>query len=58
MRQPKMVSRRETQSCCGCELLARAQGDEVAYSDYRDRFRAIATSLGFEGHVKWAEAMP
>jgi adenylate cyclase len=24
----------------------------------RDRYRALATSLGFEGHMKWAEAMP
>ena len=39
-------------------LLARACGDEAAYRDYRDRYRAMATSLGFEGHVKWAEAMP
>ena len=39
-------------------LLARAQGDETAYRDYRDRYRAMATSLGFEGHMKWAEAMP
>ena len=39
-------------------LLARAKGDEVAYRDCRDRYRAMATSLGFEGHMKWAEAMP
>jgi hypothetical protein len=39
-------------------LLARARGDEDAYSDYRDRYRAIATELGFEGHIAWAEAMP
>jgi hypothetical protein len=39
-------------------LLARACGDEVAYRDYRKRYRAMATSLGFEGHMKWAEAMP
>ena len=39
-------------------LLARAQGDEAAYRDYRDRYRAMATSLGFEGHMEWAEAMP
>ena len=39
-------------------LLARAHGDETAYRDYRDRYRAMATSLGFEGHMKWAEAMP
>ena len=39
-------------------LLAKAHGDETAYRDYRDRYRAMATSLGFEGHMKWAEAMP
>jgi hypothetical protein len=39
-------------------LLAQAVGDESAYRDYRDRYRAMATSYGFEGHVKWAEAMP
>jgi adenylate cyclase len=39
-------------------LLARAHGDEAAYRDYRDRYRAMARSLEFEGHMKWAEAMP
>jgi len=39
-------------------LLARAHGDEPAYRDYRDRYRAMATELGFEGHMEWAEAMP
>ncbi len=39
-------------------LLARAHGDETGYRDYRDRYRALATSLGFEGHMQWAEAMP
>jgi hypothetical protein len=39
-------------------LLARAHGDEAAYRDYRDRYRDIATSLDFEGHMKWAAAMP
>ncbi|MFZ1178323.1 MAG: AAA family ATPase, partial [Mycobacterium sp.] len=39
-------------------LLTRAQGDDTAYRDYRDRYRAMATSLGYEGHMKWAEAMP
>ena len=38
-------------------LLARAHGDDVAYHDYRDRYRAMAESLGFEGHIAWAEAM-
>ncbi|MCV7309400.1 AAA family ATPase [Mycobacterium paraffinicum] len=39
-------------------LLARVHGDESAYRDYRDRYRAMATSLGFEGHIQWAEEMP
>jgi len=39
-------------------LLARAQGDAGAYAHFRDRYRDMATSLGFEGHIAWAEAMP
>jgi hypothetical protein len=39
-------------------LLAHGHGDEAAYRDYRDRYRAKARSLGFEGHIAWAEAMP
>ena len=39
-------------------LLARAHGDDTAYRDYRDRYRDMATSLGFEGHIAWAETMP
>ena len=39
-------------------LLARARGDMVAYANLRDRYRDMATSLGFEGHIAWAEAMP
>jgi adenylate cyclase len=39
-------------------LLARACGDEAGYRDLRDRYRALATSLGFDGHIHWAEAMP
>ena len=39
-------------------LLARTHGDEVAYRDFADRYRALATSLGFEGHIAIAEAMP
>jgi class 3 adenylate cyclase len=38
-------------------LLAQACGDEVDYRDYRDRYRAMARSLGFEGHMEWADAM-
>jgi len=39
-------------------VLARAQGDAVAYADFRDRYRDKARTLGFEGHIAWAEAMP
>jgi hypothetical protein len=39
-------------------LLAQARGDDAAYRDHRDRYRTMATSLGFEGHMAWAEAMP
>jgi hypothetical protein len=39
-------------------LLARAHGDDARYRDYRDRYRATARTLGFEGHIAWAEAMP
>jgi len=38
-------------------LLSRARGDDVAYRDFRDRYRDMARSLGFEGHTAWAEAM-
>jgi hypothetical protein len=38
-------------------LLARARSDEMSYRDYRDRYRAMAESLGFERHIAWAEAM-
>jgi len=39
-------------------LLARAHGDAAAYADFRDRYRDMAKTLGFEGHTAWAEAMP
>jgi class 3 adenylate cyclase len=39
-------------------LLARAHGDAAAYADFRDRYRDMAKTLGFEGHMAWAEAMP
>jgi hypothetical protein len=38
-------------------LLARARGDNVAYRDLVSRYRAMAKSLGFEGHIAMAEAM-
>jgi class 3 adenylate cyclase len=39
-------------------LLARAHGDAAAYAHFRDRYRDMAKTLGFEGHIAWAEAMP
>jgi hypothetical protein len=39
-------------------LLARAYGDDAAYAQFRDRYRDMARTLGFEGHIAWAEAMP
>jgi hypothetical protein len=39
-------------------LLARSRGDDAAYAHYRDRYRDMAKTLGFEGHIAWAEAMP
>ena len=39
-------------------LLSRARGDEASYRELVDRYRAMATSLGFEGHMERAEAMP
>ena len=38
-------------------LLARAHGDDALYRNYRDRYRTMAISLGFEGHIARAEAM-
>jgi class 3 adenylate cyclase len=39
-------------------LLARAHRDDTDYRDYRDRYRDMASTLGFEGHIAWADAMP
>jgi hypothetical protein len=33
-------------------------GTQAAYRDDRDRYRDMASTLGFEGHIAWAEAMP
>ena len=38
-------------------LLSRARGDETGYRALVGRYRAMAQSLGFEGHIAWAEAM-
>ena len=39
-------------------LLARANGDETGYRDYRDHYRAVARDLGFDGPMRWAEELP
>jgi hypothetical protein len=39
-------------------LLARAHGDDARYREYRDRYRDMAKTLGFEGHIAWAAEMP
>jgi hypothetical protein len=38
-------------------LQARARCDDEAYRELVGRYRAMAKSLGFEGHIAWAEAM-
>ena len=38
-------------------LLARARADDVTFRDLAGRYHAMAKSLGFEGHIAWAEAM-
>ncbi len=38
-------------------LLARAFRDEGTYREFADRYRKMATELGFEGHMAIAEAM-
>jgi len=39
-------------------LLARAHGDAATYAHLRDRYRDMSKTLGFEGHIALAEAMP
>ncbi len=39
-------------------LLARAHGDEARYRELRDQYRQTAKTLGFEGHIDWAESIP
>jgi hypothetical protein len=39
-------------------LLARARGDAAAYAQFRDRYRDMAKTFGYEGHIALAEAMP
>jgi hypothetical protein len=39
-------------------LVARARGNDSAYACFRARYRDMAKTLGVEGHIAWAEAMP
>jgi hypothetical protein len=38
-------------------LLARAHRNDAVYTQFRDRYRDMAKTLGFEGHINGAEAM-
>lgn len=38
-------------------LLARTRGDTSAWADLASRYHATAKTLGFEGHIAWAETM-
>jgi hypothetical protein len=38
-------------------VLAQVRGEEVAYRDLVEKYRAMATWLGFERHIAWAAAM-
>jgi hypothetical protein len=39
-------------------LLAHTRGDDSSFREFMGRYRDMATSLGFDGHIAWAEAMP
>jgi hypothetical protein len=38
-------------------LVARARGEEIRFSELAQRYRVLATSLGFEGHMAMVAAM-
>jgi adenylate cyclase len=38
-------------------LVAQARRDDAGYQGLRDRYREMAHTLGFAGHIAWAEAM-
>ncbi|WP_135452971.1 AAA family ATPase [Mycobacterium sp. DL99] len=38
-------------------LLARARGDDIAFRGLVPRYRAMAETFGFEGHIDWADGM-
>jgi len=53
------IERLGTSGCCGCVLFwCGAHRDDAAYAQFRDCYRDMARTLGFEGHIAWAEAMP
>jgi xylulose-5-phosphate/fructose-6-phosphate phosphoketolase len=37
--------------------LAGAHGEHLAYAHFRGRYRDMATTLDFEWHIDWVEAM-
>jgi class 3 adenylate cyclase len=39
-------------------LLLRAHGDVESYAELRNRYLDMAKTLGYEGHIAWAQAMP
>jgi hypothetical protein len=39
-------------------LSAGVHWDSAAYTKFRDRYDDMVKTLGFEGHIDWAEAMP
>ena len=39
-------------------LLSQSRGEEAAYRIWRSAIKAMATSLGYQGHMHWADAMP
>ena len=38
-------------------IARQARADDVAFRDLAGRYHAMAETLGFEGHIAWAEAM-
>jgi hypothetical protein len=39
-------------------LPARVRGEGANYLGFVNRYLDMATSLGFKGHIAWADAMP
>jgi hypothetical protein len=56
--RPTTVFRRATSGCCDSGLCWRGlTAMPRAYAPFRERYRDMARTLGFEGHMEWAEAM-